>query len=360
MTTSTFPARSVALALALIAAAPGAGAQPVPRPTPETSAPAAMTDFLAYLQRQNSTGFVVIRDGEVLVQAAWPASQDDPAFANLTYGLTAEGVLLEDVASQQKSFIAVLVGVAVDRGLLDVEAPVSRYLGEGWSRASADQEARIRVIDLLTMSSGLDEHFAYVAPAGSVFFYNTPVYAITKDILTAAAGQPLETITRDWLTTPLAMSQTAWRQRPAALASVGNATGLVTTPQDIARLGLMILNNGLAENGTRVISQGQLDALFQPSEANPAYGRLWWLNGGDYVIRAQGERSQGPLIPTAPADLVGAFGALDRRLYIVPSLRMVVVRTGAAATDRNFDAELWRRLTEAGLAAAPVDGPERR
>ena len=49
--------------------------------------------------------------------------QDDPVFANLTYGLTADGVLLEDVASQQKSFIAVLVGVAIDRGLLDVDAP---------------------------------------------------------------------------------------------------------------------------------------------------------------------------------------------------------------------------------------------
>ncbi|MEH6678871.1 MAG: serine hydrolase, partial [Phenylobacterium sp.] len=93
-------------------------------------------------------------------------------------------------------------------------------------------------------------------------------------------------------------------------------------------------------------SQDQLDALFQPSETNPAYGRLWWLNGGDHVISAQGARSDGPLIPTAPSDLVGAFGALDRRLYIVPSRRLVVVRTGAAAVDRNFDQELWRRLSD--------------
>ncbi|MDO8411478.1 MAG: serine hydrolase [Phenylobacterium sp.] len=305
-----------------------------------------MNDLLTYLKHQNSTGFIVILDGQMLVHEAWPAPQDDQVFANLTYGLTAEGVLLEDVASQQKSFIAVLVGVAVDKELLDVDAPVSRYLGEGWSKASADQEAKIRVIDLLIMSSGLDEQFAYVAPAGSAFLYNTPVYAITKDILTAAAGQPLETLTQDWLTTPLGMSQTAWRKRPAALASVGNATGLVTTPQDVARFGLMILNNGLAEDGTRIISQGQLDALFQPSDANPAYGRLWWLNGGDYVIRAQGGRAEGPLIPTAPDDLVGAFGALDRRLYVVPSRRLVVVRTGAAAVDPNFDQELWRRLTD--------------
>jgi CubicO group peptidase (beta-lactamase class C family) len=346
MMTPKLPACSLAAILALFAAAPGACAQTSPRSMSEAHASAAMTDLLTYLKRQNSTGFIVIRNGEMVVQEAWPPPQDDPVFANLTYGLTAEGVLLEDVASQQKSFIAVLAGVAVDKNLLEVDAPVSRYLGEGWSKAAADQEAKIRVIDILTMSSGLDEQFAYVAPAGSVFFYNTPVYAITKGILAASTGQSLEAITQDWLTTPLGMSQTAWRKRPAALASVGNATGLVTTPQDIALFGLMILDHGLAADGSRVISQDQLDALFQPSETNPAYGRLWWLNGGDHVISAQGERSDGPLIPTAPADLVGAFGALDRRLYVVPSRRLVVVRTGAAAVDRNFDQELWRRLSD--------------
>jgi len=350
-----FQAGSLAAILALFAVAPDAVAQPVPRTPIKADSQAAMNDLLTYLKQQNSTGFVVIRDGEVVVEQAWPAPADDQVFANLTYGLTAEGVLLEDVASQQKSFIAVLAGVAVDRGLLEVDAPVSRYLGEGWSRATADQEAQIRVIHILTMNSGLDETFAYAAPAGSVFFYNTPVYAIAKDILATATGQSLEAITQDGLTKPLGMSQTAWRMRPAALASVGNATGLVTTPQDVARFGLMILNPGVAADGTRIISQDQLDALFQPSDTNPAYGRLWWLNGGDYVIRAQGERGEGPLIPTAPADLVGAFGALDRRLYVVPSRRMVVVRTGAAATDRNFDLELWRRLAVAGLETGPVE-----
>ena len=334
MTTSTVQAGSVVAVLALFAAASGVCAQPAPHARLEAPAAAAMNDLLTYLRRQNSTGFIVIRDGETVIDEAWPAPQGDRAFANLTYGLTAGGILLEDVASQQKSFIAVLAGVAVDKNLLEVDAPVSRYLGEGWSKAAADQEAKIRVIDILTMSSGLDEQFAYVAPAGSVFFYNTPVYAITKGILAASTGQSLEAITQDWLTTPLGMSQTAWRKRPAALASVGNATGLVTTPQDIALFGLMILDHGLAADGSRVISQDQLDALFQPSETNPAYGRLWWLNGGDHVISAQGARSDGPLIPTAPSDLVGAFGALDRRLYVVPSRRLVVVRTGAAAVDR--------------------------
>lgn len=335
-----------ATAVAVLAVAPvasaatdtGAGAVHAATPSP------GMKDLLDYLHNHGSTGFMVIENGKVLVDQTWPAPADDRMFANFVYGRTADGALLEDVASQQKSFVAILVAVAIDKGLLDIDKPVSAYLGQGWSKASPEQEAGIRVIDVLTMSSGLNEQFGYVAPPGTVFFYNTPVYAVSKRIVSAAAKQPLEAITRDWLTMPTGMKDTAWRERPAALASIGNATGLVTTPHDVARFGLMVLNGGVAENGVRVVSKAQLDALFTRSAANPAYGRLWWLNGADYTLRAQAGRREGQLIPAAPADLVGALGAFDRRLYVVPSRKLVVVRTGAAANDTDFDQQLWLRL----------------
>lgn len=336
--------RRLALALAVLApAAPNAAA--VAQKAVASSADTA--SLLDYVRGQNSTGLVVVQNGNVLIDQAWPAPADDRAFSHFLYGRTAGGALLEDVASQQKSFVAVLVAIAVDKSLMDVGKPVSAYLGAGWSKAAPAKEARIRVIDVLTMSSGLDDRFGYAVPPGRAFFYNTPVYAVTKRILAAAAKQPLETITRDWLTGPAGMTDTAWRQRPAALASVGNATALVTTPQDVARFGLMILRGGVAENGRRVVSRAQLTALFTRSAANPAYGRLWWLNGGSYTVRALAAgRTEGPLIPAAPADLIGAFGAFDRRLYVVPSRGVVVVRTGAAARDNDFDQQLWLRLAK--------------
>jgi CubicO group peptidase (beta-lactamase class C family) len=213
---------------------------------------------------------------------------------------------------------------------------VSAYLGQGWSKASPQQEAAIKVIDVLTMSSGLDEKFGYTAAPGTIFFYNTPVYAITKQIVSVAAKQPLETITRDWLTIPTDMKDTAWRKRPAALASVGNDTGLVTTPRDVARFGQMVLHGGVAEGGARVVSEASSRRLFTRSASNPAYGRLWWLNGSSYTVRGMAGRSEGQLIAAAPADLVGALGAFDRRLYVVPSRKLVVVRTGAAANDPSL------------------------
>jgi CubicO group peptidase (beta-lactamase class C family) len=108
--------------------------------------------------------------------------------------------------------------------------------------------------------------------------------------------------------------------------------------------GLMVLNKGVASNGKRVVSQTGLKAMFARSATNPAYGQLWWLNGGSYAMRIAVGRAEGPLIPAAPADMVAAFGALDRRLYIVPSLKLIVVRTGAATGARDFDQQFWMRL----------------
>ena len=303
-----------------------------------------MTQLLDYVRGQNTTGFLVIQGGKVLVEKNWPVPAGDPAFANFTYGRTSDGALLEDVASQQKSFVSVLIAIAIDKGLIDVDKPVSDYISTSWSRATPEQEAKIRVVDVLTMSSGLDRKFGYAVPAGTRFLYNTQVYAITKRIVAAAARAPLGAITRDWLTGPVGMTDTAWRNRPAALASVGNDTGLVTSPRDIAKFGLMILHGGVAENGKRVVSRRSLAAMFARSPTNPAYGRLWWLNGSAYTIGAHADRRKGPLVSAAPADMVAALGAFDRQLYIVPSRRLVVVRTGAAASDKDFSQQLWLRL----------------
>ena len=143
------------------------------------------------------------------------------------------------------------------------------------------------------------------------------------------------------------MADTAWRQRPAAFAAVGNPTGLVTTPRDTARFGQMVLDGGKAAGGRRIVSEAQLKALFTRTPTNPAYGRFWWLNGSDVTIRPLANRGTGPLIPAAPADLAAALGAMDRKLYLVPSLKLVVVRMGQAAPDRDFDQQLWLRLSKA-------------
>jgi CubicO group peptidase (beta-lactamase class C family) len=307
----------------------------------------ALADVLSYVESQKTTGFLIIDNERIITERNWPLPADAAQFkTNFTHGTSSDGALIEDVASQQKSFIAILVGVGVDKKLIDLSKPVSDYIGAGWSKASAEQEKAITVRHLLEMNSGLKEDFNFEAPAGQKFFYNTPVYASLKGVLEKASGKSLDAVTREWLTAPVGMKDTAWRARNASFAGAGNPTGLATTPRDIGLMGQLVLDKGKAMDGTRVISAAQLDAMFVRTSTNPAYGRLWWLNGSDYIQRPNGARIDGQLIPAAPRDLVAAQGAQDRKLFVVPSRKLVVVRTGQAA-EADFNQQLWTRLAKA-------------
>ena len=64
---------------------------------------------------------------------------------------------------------------------------------------------------------------------------------------------------------------------------------------------------------------------------------------------------QGGGIPAAPADLVAAQGARDRKLYVVPSLDLVVARLGdnGSREDSSFNDAFWERLIEAAPGSQP-------
>jgi CubicO group peptidase (beta-lactamase class C family) len=310
---------------------------------------AGLDDLAAYAQAQKTTGLLIIQQGRMVLERNWPVPPGSEAFlARLTHGATPDGALLEDVASQQKSFVALLVAAAIDKGLLDLAAPVSDYLGGGWSQATADEERAIAVRDLMEMTSGLTEALTREAAPGTRFFYNTPAYAMLKPVLETVAKQSLETLTQAWLAGPAGMADTAWRQRPAELAAAsGNATGLVTTPRDVAKMGQVVLDGGLAADGQRIVSEAQLAALFIAAPTNPAYGRLWWVNDGAWSISAYGVRTAGPFVPSGPSDLRLALGAQGRMLGVSATAGLIAVRLGQQPTDTDFVDQLWRRLMTA-------------
>ncbi len=310
---------------------------------------AALNDLADYAAAQKTTGLLVVQEGRTLLERNWPLPPGSETFAALfARGTTTYGELREDVASQQKSLIGILAGQAVDRGLLDIERPVSAFIAAGWSKASPEQERAITVRHLLEMTSGLTEALAPEAPPGARFFYNTPVYARLHGVLEAAAGLKLDALTRDWLTGPLGMTDTEWLPRPAEMARVsGNAWGLVTAPRDLALLGRMVLDRGRAPGGNQLISEAQLAQMLAPTPTNPAYGRLWWLNGGAWMADVTGARSEGPAVPPAPSDLVLALGAQGRVLGVLPSRDLIVVRLGQQPPDADFRVQFWRRVMAA-------------
>jgi CubicO group peptidase (beta-lactamase class C family) len=162
-------------------------------------------------------------------------------------------------------------------------------------------------------------------------------------VLAKAAGKDINELTREWLTGPAGMKDSRWRER-------GNGmTGFVSTARDLARFGLLIQAHGVWNGRAVIEDRAYLAECLRPSQQlNPAYGYLWWLNGRP-VKRPQ--RPNAPkLIPSAPDDLVAALGAMGRKIYVVPSLHLVVARTGDMPDARGlepFDEAFWKLLMKA-------------
>jgi len=301
---------------------------------------------------RRSSGVVILHRGRIMAERYWDAPDDSQRYLNMVSGSDAQGRAIEDVASAQKSVVAVLTGQAQARGFLQIDDAVSKYVGAGWSKASREQEEAITIRHLLSMNSGLATDFSFSAVPETVWLYNTPVYHELMRVLEAATGLDRQRLTRQWVTEPLGMQHTSWTPRPWANSAI--AVGLSTTARELARFGLMIQASGEWAGATVVQDREYLQAMLSSSQSlNPAYGYLWWLNGQDFSLDtgASAQRRNNSMVAAAPSDMVAMQGALDRKLYLVPSLDLVITRLGASGAEsgERFNDAFWEAL----MAAAP-------
>ncbi|MBU6367461.1 MAG: serine hydrolase, partial [Gemmatimonadetes bacterium] len=303
----------------------------------------ALASALDWAMTQNSDAVVVLWRGCLLAERYAP-------------GITA--TTRGPVFSAGKTITGALVGQLAAEGRLHLDSSVTRYLGAGWSRmATPALERAVTVRHLLAMASGLDDSLRTVAPPGARFYYNNPAYYQLFGVLEAAAGQPLSQVATTRLFSRIGM--------PLALAYPSTDTGepgfVYTMPaREFARFGLLVLRHGRWDTTPVLQDSAFLTRARQPSGTdNPAYGWLWWLNGsaayrtpGPYILPT----TAGPIFPAAPPDLVAALGKDDKKLYLVPSLDLVVVRLGdrapisggiSQAAISTFDNALWTRLMAA-------------
>jgi CubicO group peptidase (beta-lactamase class C family) len=304
---------------------------------------AALHAALDWVGTQETKGVVVLWRGRMVAERYWQG-----------WDLTSVG----PVFSAGKTITGALVGDLAAEGLVALDAPVSTYLGAGWSRAGAAEPA-ITVRHLLSMSSGLDDSLRFVDAPGSRFYYNNPAYYQLFGILEAASGQGFADLVRDRLLTRIGMNRT--------IAVANTDTGepgfiFGCSTRDFARFGSLMLQSGRWDGETILRSSAyHLAARTWTGTDNKAYGYLWWLNGsssyrtpGPYLLPTY----SGSLFPEAPMDLVAALGLDDKKLYLVPSRDLVIVRLGDRAPASGgvspeaistFDNEFWQRLSLALL-----------
>ena len=202
------------------------------------------------------------------------------------------------------------------------------------------------------VTSGLDDRLEYQVPPGTRWRYSLgPTWHLLKPVLAAASGESLDALTRGWLTGPLAMDETEWIPRPGMAYLDGTPfEALLTSARDLSRFGQLVLDRGRIDD-TEVVSTESLTRLLTPSQdLNPAYGLLWWLNGRrPHLVPMVDEPVEDVLLPDAPPDTVLALGAMGQICAIAPSRSVVVVRLGGSTSGLmggSMANDLWPMLDE--------------
>ncbi|MCP4757191.1 MAG: hypothetical protein GY866_40525 [Proteobacteria bacterium] len=109
--------------------------------------------------------------------------------------------------------------------------------------------------------------------------------------------------------------------------------------------------------GRQLISADLLDECLKGSVANPVYGLTFWLSSRRISkldafekarINIRNPRQAANVLkatdPRLPEDLFMAAGAGKQRLYVIPSLEMVVVRQGEKTKPPFKNREFLSRL----------------
>ena len=256
-----------------------------------------------------------------------------------------------DVKAIQKSLFALMIGIAVDRRIVEVSDPLHKYLPKGWTGLPETDEKRLTIQHLLTMTTGMNDALEPAGEIGVTWRYNNTAYNYLKRVLTEQTGRPLQELTEEWICNPLGMTQTKWVERDSLLPDGRNVTGLEMSGHDMAQLGLLILNGGSRSSG-RLISNSYWQRMLSPgSSTNPAWCFMWWRNDQDHFMTPYVDKTfYRPVIPEAPASLIFSQGLEENRIFVDPTRRPVIVRRGGPAVKpgerHNFDRHLWTLMQQ--------------
>jgi CubicO group peptidase (beta-lactamase class C family) len=267
----------------------------------------ALKGAIDYAENQNSSGLLILVNGKILVEEYWTEKKD---------------LHFEDVASIQKSVISLLCGMAISKRLLDINAPVNKYIESGWSNSDVVNENKILVRHLLSMSSGLDSDLNFQYSPGEHWYYNTKAYSRLIYILEAITKKNIVDLTQEWLTKPIGIRDSKWIKRRE---NAVNPYGFNANLRDLGRLGLLTLNHGFWGNKNIIKNTEYLKEAFHASQSmNVNYGYLFRLN------------TEFKYHSNCPDDMIIMTGARNRYVYVFPSKNFVIVRLGnKAAEDFN-------------------------
>ncbi len=272
------------------------------------------------------------------------------------------------LASGTKSFVGVVALAAVEDGLIRLDDKACEVLIE-WRADPLKSQITYR--QLLTMTSGLKpgepssatrcpgwkEIIAapMVGRPGAHFAYGAyPLCAFAEALQRRLTNESFEEYLARRVLRPLGV-KLDWIIRCAdGNPQVGG--GGAMTARDWAAFGEFMRRGG-SWNGEQIVGSELLAECLKGTPQNPAYGLTWWLKRPvpEAIMRQilLLEREMGDILRAdwLPDDLFLAAGAGKQRLYVIPSLKLVIVRLGDPLRSQGFsDTEFLRHLLAGGEA----------
>lgn len=240
-----------------------------------------------------------------------------------------------NIWSVTKSIVSLIAGIAWDQGRLDIFAPIDSYLPPGLGDA---QHRSLTVENLLTETSGMrigvvtegitgvipiDPHSAIQAlavpfdyPPGTKFVYSQRNVDLLAYVIELAVGEPLQQFAQRELFDPLGIERGDYYWARDRSGNTYGYAHLMIPPNDLAKLGLLVAENG-ERNGRTIVSSEYLRQALTPSATYSCYGYLFWLGPNC---------AENP--DFLPDDMYSMSGLGLQHVFVIPSLDLMVVWTG--------------------------------
>ncbi len=329
---------------------------------------AALRMAKTFAEERESSAFLIWHDGALVHESYFGGADRD---------------YLINAKSLAKPLTAIIVGRAIQQGYIQsLEQPVADFITE-WR--SDPRRSKILVRHLLDMRTGLlpqgpakgpedplnraylhprhDEviinDYPLVNEPGSRYEYANANSELVAPLIERATGKRYHDYVSDALLIPIgAQGGTVWVNRPGGTAHAGCCIQL--PGQTWARLGILLLNDGIWE-GETLLPEGYVNQMRTATKENPHAGLGVWI-AGKYV------KGRGPLHPSidggktlhsepyADKDLFLFDGNGSQVVYIIPSQKLVIVRTGGRPPkDKPWDNSYIPNLIINAIEREPGD-----
>ena len=307
----------------------------------------------------NIHAVVVVRNGKLAMERYFSGEDErwGDKLGRVAYGPEVK----HDLRSISKSATSLLIGIALADGKFPAldSAVVDAF--PDYADLRTPEKARITFRTLLTMSAGLvwDESrpwddplnteagmimaadpFRYILsqpvahPPGTVYAYSGGGTSLLGETLVRSTGKSLRDYAREKLFLPIDAPDFEWLDAGVS-GRLGAFGSLRLRPRDAAKLGRLLLTDG-QWNGKQVLPAGWAAESIKPrinGEGLYFYGYQWWL-GRSFRNGAE-------------LDWVAGVGLGGQRLYVVPSLDLVVMITAGhyrSALQGVIPAAIFNRI----------------